>query len=89
MGTCTGLEPEKGETPSLTRMPRYLVLRTKTKKVVFQFPLYMENWKNQNDFLSDAGDVEGRQTTPSSGSTEPETVTVERPESGTVEEGEI
>ena len=49
----------------------------------------LENWKNQNDFLSDAGDVEGRQTTPSSGSTEPETVTVERPEPGTVEEGEI
>ena len=49
----------------------------------------LENWKNQNDFLSDAGDVEGRQTTPSSGSTEPETVTVERPEPGTGAEGEI
>ena len=49
----------------------------------------LENWKNQNNFMPEAGVARDQQAASDSGFPEPETVTVERPEPGAVEEGEI
>ena len=49
----------------------------------------LENWKNQNNFMPEAGDAREQQTASDSGFPEPETVTIEQPELDAVEEGEI
>ena len=49
----------------------------------------LENWKNQNNFMPEAGVARDQQAASDSGFPEPETVTVERPEPGAVEEGDI
>ena len=49
----------------------------------------LENWKNQNNFMPEAGDARDQQTASDSGFPEPETVTIEQPELDAVEEGEI
>ena len=49
----------------------------------------LENWKNQNNVMPEAGDAREQQTASDSGFPEPETVTIEQPELDAVEEGEI
>ena len=59
------------------------------KKGGFPVPAIYGELENQNNFMPEAGVARDQQAASDSGFPEPETVTVERPEPGAVEEGEI
>ena len=59
------------------------------KKGGFPVPAIYGELENQNHFVPESEDARNQQAASDSGFPEPETVTVERPEPGAVEEGEI
>ena len=59
------------------------------KKGGFPVPAIYGELENQNHFMPESEDARNQQAASDSGFPEPETVTVERPEPGAVEEGEI